>query len=224
MKNSMIKKFIPVMIKAALALITAILYTFIFKLYEVKIYLLLVVGAIVGLVIPILEITTKKQFPPFLNYVVVIFTFLAIDVGNGLKLYELTMWFDKFVHTLFGLLCAFLVHILFIRYNGTKMHPAFMILCIGLITLGVASLWEFIEYFCDIILGTNTQRWKDLKPGENAMDDTIWDLLVALFGYIGYDIVLLIDKFTNKHFTNYLISKTDVCEIKKTNDGEDTLE
>ena len=72
--------------------------------------------------------------------------------------------------------------------------------------LGLAAAWEIIEYIMHALIGMDTQRWmpdmgavgdmtvKDFFADYNPLWDTMWDIIVAVFGVIVFYASVLIDK------------------------------
>jgi hypothetical protein len=82
-----------------------------------------------------------------------------------------------------------------------------------LAVLGVGAVWEIWEYTSDAVLGTVCQGWQPAKSeygvtvGEyfktyNPMNDTMWDLIVTVFGTLAFYLFLLLDKLFGSKLYN----------------------
>jgi hypothetical protein len=130
---------------------------------------------------------------------------LALDFAATLNFYALIPGFDKFLHTCFGFLGAAVLFVIMLYCNGEKMNKVAFYIFLLLAVLGIGALWEIWEFTSDAVLGTVCQGWQpakasyDMTVGEyfktyNPMTDTMWDLIVTVFGTLAFYLLLLIDK------------------------------
>lgn len=131
----------------------------------------------------------KVKIPPHMEFVYLIFVFLAQFLGSVVNLYASIYWFDSFTHFVSGILTAvFAIAILFWFQKYDSQSILFNIFFMIAFSLMVASLWEFFEFTSDRLLGGDTQ--KVLTTG---VTDTMKDMIVAFLGailtsvYYGYE-------------------------------------
>lgn len=133
--------------------------------------------------------TLKIKLPESMEFVYLLFVFLAQFLGSVVNLYSSIYWFDSFTHFISGILTAvFALAILnwFQKYDTKSV--AFNIFFMIAFSLMVASLWEMFEFTSDQLLGGDTQ-----KVLETGVSDTMKDMIVALLGailtciYYGYE-------------------------------------
>lgn len=128
-----------------------------------------------------------------LEFIYLIFVFLAHILGTVVNLYSSVWWWDLFVHFLSGVFTSYIALILLTEFkvlkSKNKIFSAIFIVCFS---LSIASLWEFFEFTADKITGGDTQ-WV-LKTG---VDDTMTDMLVAFLGSILFAFNHLINKKSN---------------------------
>ncbi len=120
-----------------------------------------------------------------LKFCYYLFALLGLILGSVLKFYQAFPGFDKFVHFLSGIITS-IVALIFLKKSNTnkKKTPLwFQMLFIILFTLGVASIWEFFEYFCDNITGGDAQY-----VAATGVDDTMNDMLIAFAGGILFNL------------------------------------
>lgn len=158
----------------------------------------------------------KLYFPSYLLILYYLFVFVHFVPGEVFRLYDKSFLFDKFLHTLSGVLTAFagvsLGYGLLRPKNGEKLSAAQIagILIFGFcISLAVEFLWECAEFTCDRIGTSNMQRYKDgiltVDPAGypsgsvvssldygTGLRDTMWDMLVTVFGALAVTALSLI--------------------------------
>lgn len=128
----------------------------------------------------ILRNVFKIKFKYILEIIVIIFIFLSYYLGYVLDIYNKFIGYDKIVHTVFGLATSFFA--LFLLKNSKlykEENKWFNILFCLCFTMGLAVFWEFAEFTSDKLFGKNDQG-----VVETGVDDTMYDLLVALLGSI----------------------------------------
>lgn len=145
---------------------------------------------IVVLVPFIIRKVTCYNLSDKLEFIYLIFIFLAHILGTVVNLYSSVWWWDLFVHCLSGVFTSYIALILLTEFkvfnNKNKIFNVIFIICFS---LSIASLWEFFEFSADKITGGDTQ-WV-LKTG---VDDTMTDMLVAFLGSILFSFYYLISK------------------------------
>lgn len=161
---------------------------------------------LIPLVVPIVNRIFKFRIPFAFNVAVSVFAVLAIIGASVFDFYHLIPYYDKFLHTTFGVLGGLGVFIVLLHGNGRAMKPWCFFLVIFLSVMGVAALWEIFEYTIGAIFNSNTQNWRPVmdEVGEmtvreffkdyNPLTDTIWDMIVAAFGVLIFFFAVFIDK------------------------------
>lgn len=108
-----------------------------------------------------------KRFEKYMS-IYIIFIFISHFLGSIMELYLTIPYYDKFTHFISGILISFIV------VGLTKLKMPLMILFIISITLSSAVIWEFFEFFSDIIFNGNAQR-----ADTTGVDDTMLDMFMA---------------------------------------------
>ena len=165
------------------------------------------IAPLIPLVVPIANRLFKFRIPFAFNVAVAVFTVAAIDFASVLDFYHLIPYYDKFLHTTFGVLGGFGMFIVLLHGRGREMKPWCFFLVIFLCVLGLAALWEIFEYVCGVIFtSSDPQNWKpvmdevgDMTVREffknyRPLTDTIWDIIVAAFGVLIFFFGIFIDK------------------------------
>ena len=141
----------------------------------------------------------KTKISDSINFIYIVFIFLAHFLGVIVDLYSKIYWYDKLVHFLSGIVTAF-AGIYFLVKNKANKNIVFNILFIISFSMLIASIWEVFEYLSSCYFNVDPQ--KVLLTG---VSDTMGDIIVALLGSllvsIGYyfehseDCNLIIKKF-----------------------------
>lgn len=208
-------KWLPVIINTIAASISLLFYTF---THLENINSLIIIQIVVGASIPFLLILLtdllKIKFPTIFNMFIVGLVVFAIYLGNGFSIYSLIPFYDKFLHTYFGYICALIILCVLIYYNGDKLSTPLLLFVVFFFTLGLGGLWEMFEYLCDIVtdgdsLGIN----KSIENGFHPCTDIMVDLLVTGLGIFLFYLTLLVDKFNGFTLCHKLQEKIEAEKL-----------
>lgn len=213
--------FIPFFVTAALSLTTLVIYLTALGGRDPVRIVEACAAPLVPLIIPAANKIFKVRLPFALNIAVTAFAVIAVDFASVLDFYSLIPYFDKFLHTSFGVLGAFCVCVFLLYGNAEKMTPWGFFITVFLCVMGLAALWEVYEYTAGAILNSDMQRWfpdmgavgdmtvEEFFKNYNPLWDTMWDIIVAAFGVIFFFILLIIDKLCG-----YRVAKKVYAQIK----------
>jgi hypothetical protein len=140
-------------------------------------YAVFVLVAVVLAILPALLARSHAANVPLEIELVVLWLVIAdMTVGHLAGFYELA-YFDKLLHfgnsVLLGMVAFLAVYVL--HFVGrTRRHAWIDGAAILLLTLGLGALWEIGEYAADHLFHRATQG----APGLEALDDTMWDLIL----------------------------------------------
>lgn len=220
-KKQRLTDFIPFLATVVLSIVCVFVYFFAFR----KNYYLDVVKAVMvpvcALVIPVINLIFKIRIPFAFNIAVAAFAFCGLDLASVLCFYDFVPYFDKMLHTAFGIVGAFGVMMALLYGKGERMKPWCFFLAILLGVLGLAALWEIFEYTVSAITGADLQRWapdlaevgtmtvEDFFKTYNPLWDTIWDIIVAFIGVILFFGIILIDKFCKYRMCKSIYSQVN---------------
>ena len=137
---------------------------------------------------------TKFHISDDLEFVYLLFIFLAQFLGSGVNLYKYIPWFDTFTHFISGILTSF-VAIIFLHlfHQNPKKKILFHVTYILGIVFLVAGIWEFFEFGMDQLTGSNLQHYI-----ETGVKDTMCDMLAAFTGSILFIIFYLYEMLTER--------------------------
>ena len=109
----------------------------------------------------------------------VIFIMVSSLLGSCFKFYSINHY-DDFLHLYSGVLSCNVAYLIIRYFNNEEnikmVNKVFIIIFLFMFTMGVASLWEIMEFSLDNILGTHTQI--------GGLEDTMIDMVDALIGAV----------------------------------------
>ena len=107
----------------------------------------------------------------------VIFIMVSSLFGSCFKFYSINHY-DDFLHLYSGVLSCNIAYLIIRYFNNEEnikmVNKVFVMIFLFMFTMGVASLWEIMEFSLDNILGTHTQI--------GGLEDTMIDMIDALIG------------------------------------------
>lgn len=146
------------------------------KLFEFGIVVFCIVST---LILGIVNKKVNKLLDNSIYINLVIFIMVSSLLGSCFKFYSINHY-DDFLHLYSGVLSCNVAYLI-IRYfkneeNIKMVNKVFIIIFLFMFTMGVASLWEIMEFSLDNILGTHTQI--------GGLEDTMIDMVDALIGAV----------------------------------------
>ena len=110
-----------------------------------------------------IETHTRISIPPALENSILFFIFAAQILGEMRAYYVAYPFWDTMLHTANGFLAAAigfsLVEILNQSEKGTfRLSPFFLAVVAFCFSMTIGVLWEFFEYFMDMVVGTDMQK------------------------------------------------------------------
>ena len=214
-KEKRILKWIPLFAALVLAVITLIVYSATTEERSVIMYPQIIATAFVPAIFPLIGNITKRDYPIFINVLILIHIVLANDLGSALGLYGRIGCWDLIMHGYFGFVFSVIMYMLLLQWNGDKLNRFGFMTLIFLSTSGAAALWEVWEYLCDVVFGGDAQRVKEaLANGVSPVSDTMTDIIIAFAGVLVFYITLYIDGLFDHKFQKVISAKVTG---KKTN-------
>lgn len=146
------------------------------------------------------------KITPTIEFIYLLFIFLAQTLGSVLDFYQTFYFYDKAMHFLSGILTSLIgIYILVKSGIYSKRNVLFNCIIIIFTALALASFWEMFEFICNIIFGGDAQNV--VKTG---VDDTMIDIIAAFLGSILLCTAYLYEEESKN---NFLIKKY-ITEIK----------
>lgn len=145
--------------------------------YEIGIRLTIILTALVPTMVrKILHLKISYT----MELVYLLFIIFGHFIGSILGIYNEISHYDKIMHTLSGVLTSFVALIVLNNINQYKFkNVIFNIVFMIVFSLAVAGIWEIFEFTSDILFQADAQR-----VAISGVNDTMLDMIVALFGSI----------------------------------------
>ncbi|MGN1093445.1 MAG: hypothetical protein ACI4SC_00505 [Candidatus Neoclostridium sp.] len=147
------------------------------------------------------------KLPPYVTIALNAFVVLTVFGGTIIGLYITTNWWDKFNHTMSGVLLGlagmFFVNLL--TRGQDKINALSVFIVVFSFALMCGAVWEIYEYTCDDIFGLNMQKFMNDISGEQyvghaALKDTMGDVIVDAIGGAVIGLVCAIVSAKNPSF------------------------
>lgn len=111
----------------------------------------------------IVQATFKVEFPSLLEIIILLFIFAAEILGEISAFYLKFPYWDTILHTLNGFLCAAIGFSMVEIMNGNKklkfeLSPLFMAIVAFSFSMTIGVLWEFFEFFMDMVYHLDMQK------------------------------------------------------------------
>ena len=110
-----------------------------------------------------LQVTFKVELPTTLEIIILLFLFIAVILGDVSRFYMIFPYFDTLLHTCNGFLAAAVGFSLVDLLNNNDkiqfhLSPIFVVIVAFCFSMTIGILWEFFEYFMDLIFYTDMQK------------------------------------------------------------------
>ena len=162
---------------------------------KAAVYVELAASSLLPFIFPLYGVISKKRLPTALGVLAALFVTLSGGFGSALGFYEKIPVWDSVLHGVFGFACSFTAFALLLRWNGRRLSPVGFMAIILLFTMGVAALWELLEYLIDLMTGWDSQKIAaSVAEGKSPVADTMEDMISALVGTAAFYLTLLADK------------------------------
>lgn len=126
---------------------------------------------------PILAKNYQLRFPLEFEFLLAVFIYASIFLGEFRGYYTRFEWWDIVLHTGSGMALGFIGFIiLFSLYRSGRLQtsPSLIALFSFSFSVALGALWEIFEFSMDSIFGFNMQK--------SGLVDTMWDMIVNAGG------------------------------------------
>lgn len=145
------------------------------------------------------------KVPNFINYMILIHLVMTVNMGTCLNFYNIISFWDLIAHGYFGFLGSFIILIILFNLDKVNLNRVSLYVAILLSVLGMAALWEIIEFSVDQFFGLNTQKvTESIEKGLSPIYDTMMDIIITIVGFITFFLLFYIDKMLKNRLVNYL--------------------
>jgi len=133
----------------------------------------------------------RRTVPAYVQHIHSLCLLMAVancTLGILFNLYRISAYYDKLLHLVNPALVAFIAFlVLYVpaaHQSGDRPLLVSSIVATGalaaLLTLGLAAVWEIVEYAADNLLAQQSQG----SPVMGPLDDTMWDLILGAVGSV----------------------------------------
>jgi uncharacterized membrane protein YjdF len=134
------------------------------------------------------------RITPSIEFIYLLFIFVAQTLGSVLNFYQAFYFYDKAVHFLSGVLDSFVAIFILVRFHKyNEKSLAFNCVMIIFTVMAIAGFWEIFEYTGNLLFGGDPQ-----KVVATGVNDTMTDIIVALLGSVLVCIAYLYEQENNK--------------------------
>lgn len=128
----------------------------------------------------------KLNLPLELEFLILIFLFSSIFLGELKLYYDRYWWWDIVLHIssaiILGIIGFIIVYVLNEEKSvKMKLSPLFIAMFSFTFAVAIGAIWEIFEFAIDYFFGLNMQK--------NGLVDTMWDLIVNTFGALFVSVV-----------------------------------
>lgn len=123
------------------------------------------------------EKKTRINLPIEFEFMIILFIYLSLFLGEIHGYYSKFWWWDVILHTGSGVGLGFVGFIiLYTLYKKDKVQasPIWISIFAFFFAVGIGAIWEVFEFGMDTLFGFNMQK--------NGLIDTMWDLIVDSLG------------------------------------------
>ena len=119
----------------------------------------------------------KIKIPVDFEFLIVVFIFASLFLGEMAKFYERFWWWDILLHfssaIAFGCM-GFIILFYLNKTNKISSKPIWIAVFSFAFAVSIGAVWEIFEFSMDQIFGMNMQK--------SGLIDTMWDLVVDVLG------------------------------------------
>lgn len=172
---------------------------------KLTMYIELPGASLLPFLIPVYNKIAKKSLPTVISTACAVFVFMAVCLGTCMDFYHKFWFWDLLLHGLSGFLCGLMIFVFIMDWNGAKLNPAGCFFLIFVFCMGIAAIWEVVEYSADTLFGGDAQRVQELiAAGKSPVSDTMEDIIAAMVGSIVFLLAVFVDKLRGYKWLNSL--------------------
>ncbi len=206
--------------------------------------ILVIIEGVLGIICLFIPYILEKVFHISTAFVVrlgwYLFVCFAATLGEACQLYYQLSWWDDFLHIFSSIgiaLIGFCIAEGILKHTDGKKGIFLCLLFSTLFSFAIGFIWEFLEYCCDCIAGTNMQKFipevDSIFNGGNsfiplngtneeiatffrqpsgyryALKDTMSDIIDCIIGTTLFSIIAIIRKKLDKNaFSTLIVAKS----------------
>ena len=178
------------------------------QIYMTRFFLILLLAAVVGnfiaenwlnLFTSVLAIVliylpaylSDKNFlhiPTGLQFIIIVFIFAAMYLGEQQDFYYRFWWWDSMLHLIYGMGMGFIGFVMVYILNKNEnidvvLSPIFIAVFAFSFAVTIGVFWEIFEFWMDMIFGLNMQKSGLVDTMFDLMEDCIGAFITSTIGY-----------------------------------------
>ncbi len=184
-------------------------------------------SALLFLVPIVFDLFFHKKISDFIVTFFIIYMIFASLIGSVFYLYNITNWYDKLAHSIFGYVGGIIGLYVICKLSDINSHKILytMIVCFA-ISLACGAVWEIWEFSSDMLFHQQAQgKPLEVITGEyiTPVTDTMFDLICNFGGAIVFCLHFLIHKKTGKNLVMGSIIKDFTSSYKQNENLTDNV-
>ncbi|ADO76630.1 hypothetical protein [Halanaerobium praevalens] len=128
------------------------------------------------------------KIPNALQFLIVVFIFAAMYLGEQQNFYYRFWWWDSMLHMIYGMGMGFIGFVMvYILNNNEKidmmLSPVFIAIFAFCFAVTIGVFWEIFEFWMDTIFSLNMQKSGIIDTMFDLMEDCIGAFVTSTIGY-----------------------------------------
>ncbi|MGM0548749.1 MAG: hypothetical protein ACQER0_05690 [Bacillota bacterium] len=128
------------------------------------------------------------KIPNALQFLIVVFIFAAMYLGEQQNFYYRFWWWDSMLHMIYGMGMGFIGFVMvYILNNNEKidmmLSPVFIAIFAFCFAVTIGVFWEIFEFWMDTIFSLNMQKSGIVDTMFDLMEDCIGAFVTSTIGY-----------------------------------------
>ncbi len=178
------------------------------QIYLTRIFLILLLAAVIGniiaenwlnlftsvlaiILIYVPSYLTDKNYlhiPTGMQFVIIVFIFSAMYLGEQRDFYYRFWWWDSMLHAISGMVLGFIGFVLVYILNKNEnidvvLSPIFIAVFAFSFAVTIGVFWEIFEFWMDTIFGFNMQKSGLVDTMFDLMEDCMGAFITSTVGY-----------------------------------------
>ncbi len=164
---------------------------------SVKFYISIFACPIISFILPILQLLLKKNWPVLLELIICVQSYLGLSISCAFNMYDYWYNWDMVLHGAMGVEALIFGYYLLLLFGGKDLSFLKKALILIMFVLGVAALWEIIEFIGGKIFNEDFQKVFDPRE-KDGVNDTMLDIIIAFVTSIITLFIFAIDNLCSR--------------------------
>ena len=183
---------------------------------SVKFYISILACPIISFILPILQLLLKKNWPVLLELIICVQAYLGLSISCAFNMYNYWYNWDMVLHGAMGVEALIFGYYLLLLFGCKDLSFLKKALILIMFVLGVAALWEMIEFIGGKIFNEDFQKVFDPRE-KDGVNDTMLDIIIAFVTSLITLFIFAIDNLCSRRLQK-LIDKALIDSKSKENE------